>query len=157
MRIEKHTVFLLLFVFSIIPMVAENTPCEEYQHINMTCAINRTCLYYDISNNGTITAPYVDSVWITNAENTEEVIMICYAQSGECIDIASLDRGHYIIYVPIDDNCIMARLFIYRGTPSNIGEISIDSLHAKEYKEGMLLIHSGGKTYTLQGTEIRGR
>ena len=85
-------------------------PCNEYKHINMTVVNygNRT-IHYDVSNSGTITPPYVDSVWITNRANNI-VVFTGHAQSGELIDISFLTRGYYALWIQIGD-CIIGKQF----------------------------------------------
>ena len=66
----------------------------------MTVYIRGNYVYYDLSNNGTIEAPHVDSVWITRGEDQSTVKATSYAQSGEPVyDISTLDGGHYILWI----------------------------------------------------------
>ena len=58
--------------------------------------ISKSDMIFDISNNGTIEPPYVDSVWILKTE--QEPLRKLDAQSGDTIDVSSLEKqGHYIL------------------------------------------------------------
>ena len=98
-------------------------PCNEYKHINMTVVNygNRT-IHYDVSNGGTITPPYVDSVWITNRAN-DTVVFTGHAQSDELIDISFLTRGYYALWIQIGDCIIGKQLTVsWNGTSASCEE-----------------------------------
>ena len=88
-----------------------STSCKEYRHINVITKENeeRSAMYYDLSNNGTITPPHVDSVWITTPDTS--VMLISHAQSGEWIDISSLKYENYYLWIQIGD-CVLSKQFV---------------------------------------------
>ena len=81
--------------------------CAEYRHINLSVSnTGDTIVRYDISNNGTIAPPHVDSVWIT--ENKDAVVFTGHVQSGEPIDVSSFQNGTYYLWIQIGD-CVMSK------------------------------------------------
>ena len=73
----------------------------------------KSSIIFNLSNNGTIDPPYVDSIWIVNTD--QEPLRKLYAQSRDTIDISFLEeRGTYILRVYID-GCIKSRTFVYRN------------------------------------------
>ena len=81
--------------------------------LNMTVAVTRTILIYDLSSNGTvdISNVVINSVKITDTQGV--IVMSPQAMSGEPIDISSLTRGTYILTVVADDTSY-SRTFIKR-------------------------------------------
>ncbi len=81
--------------------------------LNMTVAVTKTTLLYDLSSNGTvdISNVVINSVQITNTQG--EIMMSPQAMSGEYIDISSLARGTYILTV-VADGTSYSRLFLKR-------------------------------------------
>ena len=99
--------------FKIVPYYSSEE-CYEYQHVNMSVRVfGKSSIIFDLSNNGTIDPPYVDSIWIVNTD--QEPLRKLYAQSRDTIDISFLEKqGHYILRVYID-GCIKSRTFVYRN------------------------------------------
>ena len=99
--------------FKIVPYYGSEE-CYEYQHVNMSVVVfGKSSIIFDLSNNGTIDPPYVDSIWIVNTD--QEPLRKLYAQSRDTIDISFLEeRGTYILRVYID-GCIKSRTFVYRN------------------------------------------
>ena len=147
---------LLLAIISFSYIKAEDNPCEEYSYINYVVYTNWNILKYDLSNNGTTEPPHVDSVWITDANDS--IIQVYYdVQSGDGIDIAFLPRGYYLLFIQMGD-CVQGRLFIARGTyPSDVGVVLEEQTHsvAKILCGGQIYILRGDKTYTMQGMEVQ--
>ena len=86
--------------------------CHEYKHVNLTALPLITGkLTYRLSTDDGSEPPYVDSVWILNTD--KEPLQKFYAQSGDTIDLLSLELGHYILRVYID-GCILSRTFVHR-------------------------------------------
>lgn len=81
--------------------------------LNMTVAVTRTTLIYDLSSNGTIDISNVviNSVKITDTQGG--IVMSPQAMSGESIDISGLARGTYVLTV-IADGTSYSRTFIKR-------------------------------------------
>ena len=99
--------------FKIVPYYGSEE-CYEYQHVNMSVLVfGKSSIIFDLSNNGTIDPPYVDSIWIVNTD--QEPLRKLYAQSRDTIDISFLEeRGTYILRVYID-GCVKSRTFVYRN------------------------------------------
>ena len=99
--------------FKIVPYYGSEE-CYEYQHVNMSVVVfGKSSIIFDLSNNGTIDPPYVDSIWIVNTD--QEPLRKLYAQSRDTIDISFLEeRGTYILRVYID-GCVKSRIFVYRN------------------------------------------
>ena len=99
--------------FKIVPYYGSEE-CYEYQHVNMSVVVfGKSSIIFNLSNNGTIDPPYVDSIWIVNTD--QEPLRKLYAQSRDTIDISFLEeRGTYILRVYID-GCIKSRTFVYRN------------------------------------------
>ena len=154
--------FLTLICFVMIvsfasPIYAEDAdPCDTYRYINMTVYIRGNYVYYDLSKNGTIEAPHVDSVWITRGEDQSTVKATSYAQSGEPVyDISTLDRGHYILWIKIEE-CVLGRLFIVRGVHSGNTNIFKENIFtSKILRDGQILILRGENIYDICGRQIQ--
>ena len=146
-------IIFLLFgaVFSALSLYAED-PCEEYAQFYYAISVNRNILKFDLSNNGTTEPPHVDSVWIT--DTNDSIMQVYYdVQSGDEIDIAFLPRGNYFLFIQMGD-CIRGILFIARGTyPTDIDDIW--ELHSqtisKFIRNGQLFIRRGDVIYTTDG------
>ena len=90
---KKLFLFALFACCFISPAMADDDPCEEYSYINYVVYTNWNILKYDLSNNGTTKPPHVDSIWITDANDS--IMQVYYdVQSGDGIDIAFLERGY---------------------------------------------------------------
>ena len=91
--------------------------CADYRHITMTVSTHQmdSTIRYDISQKGTITPPYVDSVWITTRAK-DSVVFAGHAQSGESIDISFLTGVEYICWIQMGE-CIISRSFAVRWNP----------------------------------------
>ena len=98
-------------------------------------------LFLYMLNNGTTEPPHVDSVWIT--DTNDSIMQVYYdVQSGDEIDIAFLPRGNYFLFIQMGD-CIRGILFIARGTyPTDIDDI---------FRNGQLFIRRGDVIYTTDG------
>lgn len=88
--------------------------CQDYRNINISITVSddRSTMYYDMSNSGTITPPFVDSVWITINGYTN-VVLTGHVQSGEPIDISGWKQSFYVFWVQIGD-CVMSKRFVIR-------------------------------------------
>ena len=153
---KKLFLFALFACCFISPAMADDDPCEEYSYINYVVYTNWNILKYDLSNNGTTKPPHVDSIWITDANDS--IMQVYYdVQSGDGIDIAFLERGYYILHVQIAD-CIMTRMFIARGYhPSDIDIVSDERTRfvTKVLRNGQIFIIRGENVYTMQGQQIK--
>lgn len=100
--------------------------CEEYKHVNMSVVVfGKSSIIFDLSNNGTIDPPYVDSIWIVNTD--QEPLRKLYAQSRDTIDISFLEeRGTYILRVYID-GCRKSSTFVYRPIQNKWKDIWCDT------------------------------
>ena len=102
-----------------IQYISWSEGCEEYKHINLAVQMlpKISSMIFDISNNGTIEPPYVDSVWILKTE--QEPLRKLDAQSGDTIDLSFLEENEdYILRVYIN-GCIKSRTFWHRVIPNN--------------------------------------
>ena len=111
--------------FKIVPYYGSEE-CYEYQHVNMSVLVfGKSSIIFDLSNNGTIDPPYVDSIWIVNTD--QEPLRKLYAQSRDTIDISFLEeRGTYILRVYID-GCIKSRTFVYRNVQNKWSDTWCDT------------------------------
>ena len=156
---KNHFITLICFVLIasfVLPIYAEDAdPCDTYRYINMTVYIRGNYVYYDLSNNGTIEAPHVDSVWITRGEDQSTVKATSYAQSGEPVyDISTLNGGHYILWIKIEE-CVLGRLFIVRGVSSDISTAKENISASKILRDHQLFILRDDKTYTVTGQKVK--
>ena len=153
---KKLFLFALFACCFISPAMADDDPCEEYSYINYVVYTNWNILKYDLSNNGTTEPPHVDSVWITDANDS--IIQVYYdVQSGDGIDIAFLPRGYYLLFIQMGD-CVQGRLFIARGShPSDIGVAQDERTRfvTKVLRNGQIFIIRGENVYTMQGQQIK--
>ena len=146
--------FVLIACFALPTYAVDDNPCYVYQDIMMTVYFRGNYVYYDLSNNGTIVAPHVDSVWITKGE-ARSIVATCHAQSGEPVyDVSSLERDYYILWVQIGE-CILARLFIARGVSSDISSAKENISASKILRDGQLFIIRDGVTYTATGQKVK--
>lgn len=152
MILRKCILCVFLAALSIHTLKADDDPCHIYGGA-MGIAVFRSTLVYDISKNGTITPPYVDSVWVTPAD-TSDVLMVTYAQNHEKIDISCLDRGIYVLFIRIGD-CVIGRMFYYRGYATDVLETKTKPFVRKYIHNGKLLIKCDDKTYTVIGQEVK--
>ena len=92
------------------------SPCRYYRHVNIVTKVNNdhSAMYYDLSNNGTIAPPHVDSIWITKNYPNGAVVLVSYVQPGEWTDISSLKIGVYYLHVQIGDCVMRSQRFIIR-------------------------------------------
>ena len=106
--------------------------CEEYKHVNMSVIVfGKSSIIFDLSNNGTIDPPYVDSIWIVNTD--QEPLRKLYAQSRDTIDISFLEeRGTYILRVYID-GCRKSSTFVYRPIQNKWKDIWCDTWNIMEH------------------------
>ena len=111
--------------FKIVPYYGSEE-CYEYQHVNMSVRVfGKSSIIFDLSNNGTIDPPYVDSIWIVNTD--QEPLRKLYAQSRDTIDISFLEtQGHYILSVYID-GCVKSRTFVYRNVQNKWSDTWCDT------------------------------
>ena len=84
---------------------AQTLPCEEYDLSISVHGSPQCYVTFDLSKNGTVTPPVVDSVCITDTKS--KVIATYYDKqskpSGDNkIDISSLERGNYVLSTYID-------------------------------------------------------
>lgn len=147
------SILLSLLCIHAMAVITEEDPCDEYAHIKMSVSILGTELQYDISNNGTEVVPYVDSVWITNGNDTTQIIWTGNTQSGEPIDISHFERGLYVIWIQIGD-CVMGRQFISRGYYTDVNNPKDTIFASKILRDGQWFILSGDHTYTPSGQQV---
>lgn len=150
---NKLFVIVLAALFA-LPCVlyAAEQDCSTY-HVS-TSVIGNT-LRYDMSRQGTVEPPYVDSIWIT--DKTDSILYVSYVQSGEEIDISEFERGYYILWVRVKE-CLLARRFgKSTGDVTIVGETKEEkTLPIKtSLRGGQILILRGGHTYTLSGQEVK--
>ena len=153
---KKLFLFALFACIFMSQAMANEDPCEEYAQFYYAVSVNWNILKYDLSNNGTTEPPHVDSVWITDANDS--IIQVYYdVQSGDGIDISFLPRGYYLLFIQMGD-CVQGRLFIARGAyPSDIDIVSDERTHSatKILRNGQIFILRGDGVYTLQGQEVK--
>ena len=147
---------LLLILFT-LPIYAESDLCEEYKHINLAVGMlpKMSSMIFDLSNNGTIEPPYVDSVVVLNTEH--ELLRKLDAQSGDTIDISFLEKqGTYILRVYIN-GCMKSRIFIYRVTSTELENNTTSPLQKRKffYYKGVLYYEApDGKRYDILGRKL---
>lgn len=146
--------YLLLALFA-LPIYAEQNPCEEYKHVNLSVRLcGRASLIYHLSNDG-IEPPYVDSVWIENTEH--EPLRKLDAQSGDTIDISFLEKqGPYILRVYIGE-CMLSRTFVHRVISTDLENNTTSLLEKRKffYYKGVLYYEaSDGKRYDILGRKL---
>ena len=153
---KKFLLFALFACCFISPAKADEDPCEEYAQFYYAISVNRNILKFDLSNNGTTEPPHVDSVWIT--DTNDSIMQVYYdVQSGDEMDIAFLPTGNYFLFIQMGD-CVQGRLFIARGYhPSDIDIVSDERTHSatKILRNGQIFILRGDGVYTLQGQEVK--
>lgn len=144
----------LIIVFLPLFVIADVDSSELCEYIHMTCSINGALLRYDLSENGTVPAPFVDSAWITKATDTTIVLRTYYVQSGEWMDISYLERGPYFLWVQTGE-CTKTCRFYSRGIIANNQNTNDfkNITPLKILRNGQIYILHSDKTYTLQGTE----
>lgn len=147
---KKYALALLCF-FSIYACAEED--CSNYW---LTTSVIGNTLRYDLSKNGTVEPPQVDSIWITNGEEQDVPIIVLFAQSGEAIDISMLDQGLYLLWVRIG-NCLHCRQFGKRevsGTMLTSTYAGSNSCADKILRDGQLLIDRNGELFTVDGRKL---
>ena len=155
-RMNTKVLCLLLMLFT-TPVFADSDPCAEYKHIKLAVAMfpRMSSMIFDLSNNGTIESPYVDSVWILSIE--QEPVQKLYAQSGDTIDISFLEENKkYILSVYID-GCIKSRVFYHRVLPTDLENNTIYPLPKGNffYYKGVLYYEApNGKRYDILGRKL---
>ena len=136
--------------FKIVPYYGSEE-CYEYQHVNMSVLVfGKSSIIFDLSNNGTIDPPYVDSIWIVNTD--QEPLRKLYAQSRDTIDISFLEKqGHYILRVYID-GCIKSRTFVYRNVQNKWSDTWCDTWNVLShgYRLDMPLYGANTMMYQLE-------
>ena len=146
--------YLLLALFA-LPIYAEQNPCEEYKHVNLSVRLcGRASLIYHLSNDG-IEPPYVDSVWIENTEH--EPLRKLDAQSGDTIDVSFLEKHEPYILRVYMDGCMLSRTFVYRVTSTDLENNIISPLQKRKYfyYKGVLYYEApDGKRYDILGRKL---
>lgn len=153
----KSKLLCLLLILFALPIFAELDPCEEYKHIKLSIVTlpKISSIVFDLSNNGTIEPPYVDSVWILNTE--PEPLQKLYAQSGDTIDISFLEENKtYVLRVYIN-GCMKSRVFYHRVVPTYLENNTISPLPKSNffYHKGVLYYEApDGKRYDILGRKL---
>ena len=168
MCLNHKTLSLVLVLFFTMSGFADSRPCEEYY---LTVGVDRLGhLHYDLSRNGTIEPPFVDSVCIEKPieESIEELGYYTYEvvetyydvqshPSDDYIDISSFERGNYILAVYVNE-CVMKRLFVARKNyVTHVECISIRQTNQGKitYYQGILyLSFPDGKCYDVLGRKL---
>ena len=157
---KKSIIFIGIILLTCITTTAfaDGDPCDEYQYVKMSIVVRNSTqtIIYDLSNNGTITPPHADSVWITTGEDYTTAVLTSHAQSGEPISVSSLEgRRYYLIWVQIGE-CVKVCQFVLRKQNSDIEEcVAPNTPIRKILRDGLIYILRGEKTYTLQGQEVK--
>lgn len=131
-------------------------PCEKYKHIKYSIAVHGSYVTYDVSNNGTITPPYVDSVWITTVDDFDKPIQTYYVQSRDSIDISFLNTGQYVLIAYIKE-CIMSRVFFVRRASTDLENTPLESVENGKfiYYQGVLYFKApDGTCYDILGRRM---
>ena len=116
-----------LLSFPLAQQVNASIDCSEYK---MTTSVVYNTLRYDLSNNGYIDPPFVDSIWITDRDTTN-YLLVSHAQSMEAIDISMLARGYYLLWVRVGD-CLYGARFGKQITASDSCDMyETVSLHSR--------------------------
>lgn len=149
----KKSIFIIcVLLISVLWVFAAEQDCTTY-HVS-TSVIGNT-LRYDMSRQGTVEPPYVDSISIT--DETDSILLVSNVQSGEEIDISEFERGYYILWVRIKE-CLLARRFgKSTGDVTIVGETKEEKPHPIKtiLRDGQILILRGDRTYTLTGLEVK--
>lgn len=148
-------ILCLLLVWFALPIYAQQNPCKEYKHVNLSVRLSgKSSLIYYLSNDGA-EPPYVDSVWIENKEH--EPLQKLDAQSGDTIDISFLEKiDVYIIRVYIN-GCMLSRTFVYRPTSTDLENNATSPLQKRKffYYKGVLYCEApDGKRYDILGRKL---
>lgn len=134
----KNRLFILLLLtalFSQQELLAASIDCSGYK---MTTSVIYNTLRYDLSNNGYVEPPLVDSAWITDKDTTRYLI-VTHAQSMEAIDISMLDRGYYLLWVRVQD-CLYGARFGKQITASDSCDMyETVSLHCRTSSDQNIL------------------
>lgn len=119
----------------------------------MTTSVVYNTLRYDLSNTGYIDPPFVDSIWITDRDTTN-YLLVSHAQSMEAIDISMLARGYYLLWVRVGD-CLYGARFGKQTYAEALDDILAEAPARKILREGQLLIQHNEKTYNAEGVKLR--
>ena len=98
--------YLLLSLFTTTIIAQVSTDCSVYK---MSTSVIRDTLRFDLSQNGTVEVPHVDSVWITTSDLSELLLFRGIIQPREPIDISLFERGYYLLWVQVGDCLYGAR------------------------------------------------
>lgn len=130
--------------------------CEEYEDIYVSVMKQDLIVTFDLSNDGTIEPPFVDSVGIAPIADTSNPIRIYYIQSGEQIDISFLDYGVYALLIYMGD-CVKGGAFIIEKS-TNVENNSALELVKKGklfYNQGILYFRTpDGICYDMLGRSV---
>ena len=101
----KKIIFVLVcLLFCSSTIIAEEIPAEQDCSVyNLSASAQNNLLQYDLSRNGTVVPPHVDSAWIVGQDNQTLPLLITNAQSGDYINISKLDRGYYLLGVKVGE------------------------------------------------------
>lgn len=139
-----------LLSFPLAQQVNASIDCSEYK---MTTSVVYNTLRYDLSNNGYIDPPFVDSIWITDRDTTN-YLLVSHAQSMEAIDISMLARGYYLLWVRVGE-CLYGARFGKQTYAEALDDIPAEAPTRKILREGQLLIQHNEKTYNAEGVKLR--
>ena len=155
----KNIIMAFFLVVLAIPIFAEDAkPCDEY-YFSCTVHDSNHTMEYSVVGWQHIEEPYVDSVWIVDAYNPTTIILVSYIQPRERIDISSVPSGRYLCYAQVGE-CTFARTIMPRNGPrTDVEETQTNSNNqlapSKFFRDGQLLIEKNGKTYTIQGAQVK--
>lgn len=129
--------------------------CDEYPDFQPQCVMRSDSIIVYYMGSPNVEFPPADSVWIQSAQNTEEPIIVVSTEPGKPIDISSLKRGFYYLYVQLGE-CVAADMFFKRHDPIQEG---IEIINAKNnalkfFKEGQLFIEHNNHMFNAQGNII---
>lgn len=154
--INSCTLGRLLEVSGVYSTDSVSYSCDKYENICLSVTYQNSMVTYDISNEGTITPPYVDSVWISSIIDTSVPIQTYYVQSGEWIDVSFLDSGCYGLLIHMED-CVKGGIFIHEKTATSVTYSILESLNKGQliYYQGALYFKTfDGKYYDLLGRRV---
>lgn len=131
--------------------------CEEYEDVYVSVIMHDLIVSIELSNNGTIEPPYVDSVWICPIAEPSNPIKTYYIQSGDKIDVSFLDYGIYAVLAHMGE-CIKGGGPIVIKRSNNVENNSALELVKKGdlfYYQGILYFRTpDGMCYDILGRRV---
>ena len=149
-----------LFLFCVISLWCKGedpSTCEAYPDFSPQAFCWYDTLHYTLFAYQQHTEISADSVWITEAKEDGELVMVIYAQQNEKVPLTALKKGYYVCYMQLGE-CVGRDIIYVRGLHQ---EEAIDNTQAEKsvtrklIRKGQLLIERGDKVDTVQGIEVR--